>query len=135
MPAWSDGGDFSIVCCRQPAQAEKAANVFAAWPKKSACALATGAASAEARPMFLKKFCSWVSGASSVFMTGSRCWKNGLNAAIASLIDAPRPANASPKPFSAVRDASRVGLSNVLKTSSNSTGLPANLSGMVSPGR
>ena len=134
IPAWSVGGDFAIVCWRQPGQAENEAKVFAILPNKSAWTLATGTTSAEAWPMFLKKLTSFVSGADRLRMTGVRWRKNGLKAAIAWLIEAPRPAKASPKPLSAVRELSRVALLKVEKRSSysSSVGL-AFESGIVSP--
>src|SRR5207302_11061785 len=104
MPACSVGGDFWIVSCRHFAQALNASKVLAILPKTAALIWATGATSAEARPMFLKKSVRCVFGFERVCITGVRCLKNGLNAAIASLIDAPRPAKASPKPLSAVRE-------------------------------
>src|SRR3954454_13454823 len=109
-PVANVDGDLSIVSCRQVAQAEIAAKVLAILPKRFACTFATGATSPAAWPMFLKKFSMCVFGFDSVCMTGVRCRKNGLNAAIAWLIDWPRPARASPKPLSDERALLRVGL-------------------------
>ena len=133
-PTASVGGDLAIVSLRHLAQAEKASKVFAIFPNSAAWTLATGTTSAEAWLMFLKKSTRRVFGSDSVCITGVRCRKNGLKAAIASLIEAPRPAKASPKPLSAVRELSRVGLLKVEKRSSYSS--PVGLafaSGIVAP--
>jgi hypothetical protein len=66
--------------------------------------------------------------------TGMMSASSGRKAAMAWLIDPPRPANASPNPLRFVRMAARVLSSNMFTNSSNSTGAGvAALSGIVSP--
>src|SRR4051794_36931111 len=60
IPDWSVGGLLAIVCWRQPGQCENALKVVAILANTSAWTLATGATSADARPMFLKKFSRWL---------------------------------------------------------------------------
>src|SRR5436309_14882618 len=88
--------------------------------KRDVWTLKTETTSAEAWLMFLKKSTRRVFGSASVRITGVRWRKTGLKAAIAWLIEAPRPAKASPKPLSAVRELSRVFRAKVEKTSSYS---------------
>ena len=94
---------------------------------------ATGAACAEARPIWRKNWSSSVSGSDRFVMTGVSARKSGLSASIARLIDWPRPAKASPKPAVAFCMCGRVFASKVEKRSSNSSGSDACLTGIVSP--
>jgi hypothetical protein len=88
--------------------------------KSAAWVSATGAVWATVAPSWRKNWSRPVFGLARSVATGSRLLKKGLKAAIASLSDWPRPANASPKPAVAVRAFSRVGVSKVEKMSSSS---------------
>jgi hypothetical protein len=127
------GAAFSIVAWSARGLAEIAANVSAMSVNRSACVRATGAACAEARPIWRKNWSSSVSGSARFVMTGVSARKNGLSASIERLIDWPRPANASPKPAVAFWMCGRVLGSKVENRSSNSSGSEACLTGTVSP--
>ena len=129
----SVGGCFSIVSCSASGSLLNAANVSAMFVNSSAWISATGAACADARPIWRKNWSSSVSGSARFCITGVRCVKSGFRARIASLIDSPRPANASPKPCVAARASVRMSGSNVERTSSSSSGSLVRPSGIVSP--
>ena len=92
------------------------------FANSSAWTRATGASWPDVRLSSTTKRRSPVVGSASVRITGVRCAKNGRNSAIASLIDGPRPASASPNPVVAACALSRVAASNMLSTSSYSIG-------------
>ena len=99
----SVGGLFSIVAWSAAGSLEMAAKVSAISVNRTALMCATGATWAAERPSWRKNWSSWVSGSAKLCMTGVRWRKNGFKAAIAVLIDWPRPVKASPKPSVAVR--------------------------------
>ena len=67
-------------------------------------------------------------------MTGSRLISSGLSSSIARLTSGPRPAKALPNSVRLLCEAARVFASNVLRTSSSSTGCGRALrSGIVAP--
>ena len=76
-----------------------------------------------ARACDAKKRRKRVSGSAMFVSTGTAFATSGTNAWIARLRSAPRPAKASPKPRRLCWLPTRVGLSNMLKKSSNSTGV------------
>jgi hypothetical protein len=100
---------------------------------RSACVLATGAACAEARPIWRKNWSSSVSGSARLRITGVSDRNSGLSASIARLMLWPRPANALPKPSVEFWICGRTSGSKVAYRSSNSSGSDACFTGIVSP--
>ncbi len=99
---------------------EMAPNAMAAFVNSCAWSSATGATIRAASASSGKNLTSWVVGSDRAFETGRRFANRGLRASIAWFNEAPRAANALPKPSRFFRLASRVGVSKVLPMSSNS---------------
>ena len=114
MPASRAGGPPEIVSRRACGSEEIAPNAMAPFVNCSALSTATGATMRAASANAGKKRTSWVVGAASAAETGLRLANNGLRAPIASFSEAPRAANASPKPWRTRWLFSRVAVSNVL---------------------
>ena len=124
VAASSAGGPPRIDCCMRRRDASaSAANVVSRLRKSAGLGLGhrrddrarsarAPGRSATAASRGSDRFC----------ITGTRLRSSGLKASIARLRSAPRPANAVPNSSMFVRPAARVRSSNVLKTSSSSTG-------------
>ena len=129
----SAAGPPLIVSCRYgTAIASKASNVIARLRNSCPCCSPTGATAAAVRSSAWNSWPKRVCGSARFFRTGIALFVSGSSATIASLMLVPRPASASPNSRRLTWFAARVGSSNMLKKSSNSTGLGvAFLSGSV----
>ena len=111
-----------------------AANVRSRFTNSWACVSAAGATIRAASASSAIARARSVSALDRFWATGTTSRSSGASAPIAWLRPAPRPANASPKPRRLAWIAARVGSSNMLRKSSNSTGAGVALaSGIVSP--
>ncbi len=104
------------------ATSRRAPKVVSRLANSSAWVSAAGATIAAASDSSRTKRRRLVSRDERFWATGMTSRSSVRNAPIAVLIDSPRPANASPKPVVLAAAASRVSSSNMLSTSSNSTG-------------
>jgi hypothetical protein len=114
MPASRAGGPPEIVSRSAWGSEEMAPKAIAPLVNCWALSTATGATMRAASASSGKKRTSWVAGSARARETGLRFAKRGLSAPIASFSEAPRAANASPKPCSTRWLFSRVAVSKVL---------------------
>ena len=126
-------GLLEIVSLSAPSSRPSASNVSAIEVNSSAPCLETGDTTRAVSASSVMKVSRSVSGSERLVITGCRCSSRSGSSSIVRPSETPRPANASPNPRRFSWLASRVGSSNIFRTSSMSVDALAWPAGTVSP--